>query len=99
MTNASVQSFGANSAGKSTLVLTGVLAGVVHGRHPGALLAGGRLLEGQVEDVHQSKLLVVPQNVGVDVIVDPHVLCQEKQQNQNLWSSGVHGISRTSAGT
>lgn len=59
----------------SSIRLTGVLAGAVHGRHPGALLAGGRLPQGQVDDVDQGKLLVVPQHVGVDVVVDAHGLC------------------------
>lgn len=60
-------------------VLTGVLAGAVHGCHPGALLTGGGLLHGQVDDVDQSKLLVVPQHVGIDVVVDAHGLCTQDQ--------------------
>ena len=55
--------------------LTGVLAGAVHGSHPGTLLTGGGLLHGEVEDVDQSKLLVVPQHVSIDVIIDAHALC------------------------
>lgn len=57
-------------------VLTGVLAGAVHGRHPGALLGGGGLPQGQIDDVDQSKLLVVPQHIGIDVVVDAHGLCR-----------------------
>lgn len=41
-------------------ILTGVVAGAVHSSHPGALLAGGRLPQGQVDDVDQRELLVVP---------------------------------------
>lgn len=63
-------------------VRTGVLASAVHGCHPGALLAGGRLLQGQVDDVDQSELLVVPQHVGIDVVVDAHVLCRQDRGNR-----------------
>lgn len=69
-------------------VLTGVLAGAVHGRHPGALLTGGRLLQGQVDDVDQSKLLVVPQHVGIDVVVDAHVLCTRDKDTLNICPTG-----------
>lgn len=69
-------------------VLTGVLAGAVHGRHPGALLTGGRLLQGQVDDVDQSKLLVVPQHVGIDVVVDTHVLCKQDKDTFNICQAG-----------
>ena len=54
--------------------LTGILAGTVHGSHPGALLTGSGLLHPKVDDVHQGELLVVPQHVRVDVIVDGHAL-------------------------
>ena len=60
--------------------LTGVLAGAVHGGHPGALLAGGGLLHAVVDEVDQGKLLVVPQHIGVDVVVDPHALCRMEGQ-------------------
>lgn len=76
--------------------LTGVLAGVVHGRHPGALLTGGRLLQGQVDDVDQSKLLVVPQHVSIDVIVDAHVLCTQDNDTFNICPTGSEkGPTRT----
>ena len=65
-------------SGRRCRVLTGVLAGAVHSGHPGTLLTGGGLLHGEVEDVDQSKLLVVPQHVGIDVIVDAHALCTRK---------------------
>lgn len=55
--------------------LTSVLAGAVHGGHPGALLAGGRLAHRQVDDVDHGELLVAPQHVGVDVVVHGHGLC------------------------
>lgn len=60
-------------------VLTGVLAGAVHGRHPGALLAGGAFPQGQVDDVDQGELLVVPQHVGIDVVIDTHGLCRGRR--------------------
>lgn len=69
-------------------VLTGVLAGAVHGRHPGALLGGGGLPQGQVDDVDQSKLLVVPQHVGIDVVVDAHGLCRVGGRTFNVWTTG-----------
>lgn len=69
-------------------VLTGILAGAVHGCHPGALLAGGGLLQGQVDDVDQSKLLVVPQHVGIDVVVDAHVFCRRDKNTLNIWPTG-----------
>lgn len=56
-------------------VLTGVLAGAVHGRHPGALLTSGALPQGQVDDVDHGKLLVVPQHISINVIIDTHGLC------------------------
>lgn len=65
-------------------VLTGILAGVVHGCHPGALLAGRGLLQGQVDDVDQRKLLVVPQHVGVNVVVDAHVFCARDENTLNI---------------
>ena len=55
--------------------LTGVLAGAVHSSHPGALLTGGGLPQGQVDNIDQRKLLVVPQHISINVIIDSHVLC------------------------
>lgn len=81
-----LRTFSGTFCSPSSCRLTGVLAGAVHGRHPGALLAGGRLPQGQVDDVDQSKLLVVPQHVGIDVIVDAHVLCTHRHTNSSRFS-------------
>lgn len=69
-------------------VLTGVLAGAVHSRHPGTLLSGGGLLHGHVDDVDQSELLVVPQHISIDVIIDAHALC--------VWGGGGRTHNRFS---
>lgn len=69
-------------------VLTGILAGAVHGCHPGALLAGGGLPQGQVDDVDQSKFLVVPQHVGIYVVVDAHVFCRREENTLNIRPTG-----------
>lgn len=58
------------------VALTGVLAGAVHSGHPGTLLTGRGLLHAIVDDVDQGKLLVVPQHVSIDVIIDAHALCR-----------------------
>lgn len=55
--------------------LTSILAGVVHGRHPGTLLTRGGLLQGVVDDVGQAVFLVIPQHISINVIVDTHTLC------------------------
>lgn len=74
--------------------LTGVLAGAVHGGHPGALLAGGRLPQGQVDDVDQSKLLVVSQHISIDVIIDAHRLCVLEECSVSV--TGTHEVSESS---
>lgn len=56
-------------------MLTSILARVVHGRHPGALLTRGGLLQGIVDDVGQAVLLVVPQHISINIIIDTHALC------------------------
>lgn len=63
-------------------LLTGVLAGAVHSSHPGTLLTGGGLPQGQVDDVDQSKLLVVPQHVSIDVVIDAHALCRWRKRRR-----------------
>lgn len=62
----------------ASVPLTGVLAGAVHCGHPSALLTGGGLFQPVVNDVNQGKFLVVPQHIGIDVIIDAHVLCMIK---------------------
>ena len=63
---------------RAVLALTRVLAGVVHGRHPGALLTRGGFLQGVVDDVGQAVFLVIPQHISVNVIVDTHALWNAK---------------------
>lgn len=55
--------------------LTSILAGIVHGRHPGALFTRGGFLQGVVDDVGQAVFLVIPQHISINVIVDTHALC------------------------
>lgn len=59
---------------RAVLALTRILAGVVHGRHPGALLTRGGFLQGVVDDVGQAVFLVIPQHISINVIVDTHAL-------------------------
>lgn len=76
-------------------MLTGVLAGAVHSGHPGTLLAGCGLLQAKVDDVDQGKLLVVPQHVSINVIIDAHVLCYRRGKRRRMMSVG-HFVGHTS---
>ena len=55
-------------------ILTGVLRGVVHSRHPRGLLRGGALLHAVIDQGGQAVLQVGLDNIRVKGVIDTHTL-------------------------